>query len=120
VLTCLQLWKPEPPRRLAQDLPPRLCFQRQHFGENPQVFRVRDLRRPQIVGETTRPDAALRSVRIDDLQARAVQILAREFALGARADEVELRVEFAKTGQLQYRIEARLEQRSWFQIHAMA
>src|SRR5882724_7265148 len=93
----LQLGEPKPPRRFAENHPARLGFERQRFCEDAKVLRVGNLRRPQVIREATGPHAALRSVSVNDLQARGVKVFAGVLPRSARADEVQLWIEIAET-----------------------
>ena len=55
----LQVWKPEAPRRLAENPAAGFGLERQYLSEDAQLFRVGDLRGPQVVWKATGPHTTL-------------------------------------------------------------
>ena len=82
----LQVWKPEAPRRLAENPAAGFGLERQYLSEDAQLFRVGDLRGPQVVWKATGPHTTLGTVRVDDLQSRLVKIFAGKHPPRAGAD----------------------------------
>src|SRR5687768_10627849 len=69
-----QIGEPDLPRRLAHDQPSCLGLRRKRLGEQAQVLRVADLGSPQLAGKAASPHAPLRTIRVDHLESRIVQI----------------------------------------------
>ena len=89
------------------------------MGKYSQVLRVCDLGCPQHVGKVAAPDAAVRTVRLDNSQRGVVQVGTGIADLGAGADEVDFRVEIRVARQTQYLTQGFFVLRTWFEIHAM-